>query len=200
VTSHQSMRQAARWSALDAQAYTAPDTCTAWPFGSDQAATPLGAAAAALCMQLDGRGKMMRSPNGRCSRHDQSHSAARNPGRTRFPWGFVELLTRRLRCLWLTDSRHGGALEVGIPHQRWNRLVQDDPQVKTSLGRRIAACPSASSFGGPGVIYAGGSPCRTDHPVAVCAWSALPRSCVARRPLERVVGHLLPARLAPSEV
>ena len=47
---------------------------------------PVGAAAAALCIQLDGRGKMMRSPNGRCSRHDQSHSAARNPGRTRFPW------------------------------------------------------------------------------------------------------------------
>ena len=47
---------------------------------------PVGAAAAALCIQLDGRGKMMRSPNGRYSRHDQSHSAARNPGRTRFPW------------------------------------------------------------------------------------------------------------------
>jgi hypothetical protein len=53
---------------------------------SDQAATLVGAAAAALCIQMDGRGKMMRSPNGRCSRHDQSHSAARNPGRTRFPW------------------------------------------------------------------------------------------------------------------
>jgi hypothetical protein len=53
---------------------------------SDQAATLVGAAAAALCIQLDGRGKMMRSPNGRCSRHDQSHSAARNLGRTRFPW------------------------------------------------------------------------------------------------------------------
>jgi len=52
---------------------------------SDQAATLVGAAAAALCIQLDGRGKMMRSPNGRCSRHDQSHSAAPNPGRTRFP-------------------------------------------------------------------------------------------------------------------
>ena len=38
---------------------------------------------------LDGRGKMMRSPNGRCSRHDQSHSAARNPGRTRFPWALL---------------------------------------------------------------------------------------------------------------
>jgi aryl-alcohol dehydrogenase-like predicted oxidoreductase len=48
--------------------------------------TLVGAAAAARCIQLDGRGKMMRSPNGRCSRHDQSHSAARNPGRTRFPW------------------------------------------------------------------------------------------------------------------
>jgi hypothetical protein len=51
-----------------------------------------------------------------------------------------------------------------------------------------------------GVIDAGGSACRTGHPVAVCAWSALPRSRVARRPLERVVGHLLPARLAPGEV
>ena len=92
MTSHQSMRQAARRSALDAQAVLrkeraeAPDTCTAWPFDSDQAATLVGAAAAALCIQLDGRGKMMRSPNGRCSRHDQSHSAARNPGRTLFPW------------------------------------------------------------------------------------------------------------------
>ena len=28
----------------------------------------------------------MRSPNGRRSRHDQNHSPARNPGRTRFPW------------------------------------------------------------------------------------------------------------------
>jgi hypothetical protein len=74
VTSHQSMMQAARRSALDAQAVLrkeraeAPDTCTAWPFDSDQAANPGGAAAAALCLQLDGRGKMMRSPNGRCSR------------------------------------------------------------------------------------------------------------------------------------
>lgn len=51
-----------------------------------RAATLVGAAAAALCLQLDDRGKMMRSPNGRCSRHDQSHSAAPNPGRTRFPW------------------------------------------------------------------------------------------------------------------
>jgi hypothetical protein len=92
VTSHQSMRQAARRSALDAQAVLrkeraeAPDICTTWPFDSDQAATLVGAAAAALCIQLDGRRKMMRSPNGRCSRHDQSHSAARNLGRTRFPW------------------------------------------------------------------------------------------------------------------
>ena len=51
-----------------------------------RAATLVGAAAVALCIQLDGRGKMRRTPNGRCSRHDQSHSAARNPGRTRFPW------------------------------------------------------------------------------------------------------------------
>jgi hypothetical protein len=37
-------------------------------------------------------------------------------------------------------------------------------------------------------------------PAAVCAWSALRRSRVARRPLERVVGHLLPARLDTGEV
>ena len=73
-----------------------------------RAATLVGVAGSAPCIKLDGRGKMMRSPNGRCSPHDQSHSAARNPGRTRFSLGFVELLTRRLRCLWLTDSRHGG--------------------------------------------------------------------------------------------
>ena len=45
--------------------------------------------------------------------------------------GAAELLTRRLRCLWLTDSRHGGALEAGIPDQRWNRLGQDDTPVMT---------------------------------------------------------------------
>ena len=73
MTSHQSMRQAARRSALDAQAVLrkertdAPDICTAWPFDSDQAATLVGAAAAALCIHLDGPGKMMRSPNGRWS-------------------------------------------------------------------------------------------------------------------------------------
>jgi Helix-turn-helix domain len=44
-----------------------------------------------------------------------------------------------------------------------------------------------------------GSACRTG-PAAVCAWSALRRSRVARRPLERVVGHLLPARLDTGEV
>ena len=79
MTSHQSMRQAARRSALDAQTVLrkeraeAPDTYTAWPFDSDQAATLVGAAAAALCIHLDGP-------------EDQSHSAARNRGRTRFPW------------------------------------------------------------------------------------------------------------------
>ena len=102
---------------------------------SDQAATLVGAAAPALCIQLDRRGKMMRSPKGRCSRHDQSHSAAEGPDT--IPLGFVELLTRRLCCLWLTDSRHGGALvthdrgQAGIPDRRWNRLGQDDSAVKT---------------------------------------------------------------------
>jgi hypothetical protein len=44
------------------------------------------------------------------------------------PLGFVELSTRRLRCLSLTDSRRGGALgthdrgQAAIPDQRWNRL------------------------------------------------------------------------------
>ena len=36
-------------------------------------------------------------------------------------------------------------------------------------------------------------------PAAVCDWSALRRSRVARRPLERVVGHLLLARLDTGE-
>jgi hypothetical protein len=38
------------------------------------------------------------------------------------------------------------------------------------------------------------------HPATGLAWSALRRSRVAGRPLERVVGHLLPARLDTGEV
>ena len=63
MASHQSMRQAARRSALDAQAYCArnvPKRPTHAPPGhsnSDQAATLLSAAGAALCIQLDGVGR-----------------------------------------------------------------------------------------------------------------------------------------------
>jgi type IV secretory pathway ATPase VirB11/archaellum biosynthesis ATPase len=72
-----------------------------------RAATLVGAAAAALCIQLDGRGKMMRSPNGRCSRHDQSHSAGTKFRPDTIPLGYVELLTRRLR--WLSSLTPGTA-------------------------------------------------------------------------------------------
>ncbi len=48
--------------------------------------------------------------------------------------------------------------------------------------------------------FRGHRACRTDDNLPVCGWSALPRSRVAHRPLERVVGHLLPARLDTGEV
>jgi len=82
---------------------------------SDQAATLVGAAAAALCIQLDGRGKMMRSPNGRCSRRDQSHSAARNPGRTRFPWASLSFS--------LEDCVVSGSLTPGTA-QLLSRMIE----------------------------------------------------------------------------
>jgi hypothetical protein len=82
---------------------------------SDQAATLVGGAAAALCIQLDGRGKMMRSPNGRCSRHDQSYSAARNPGRTRFPWASLSFS--------LEDCVVSGSLAPGTA-QLLSRMIE----------------------------------------------------------------------------
>ena len=47
------------------------------------------------------------------------------------------LLARRLRCLWLTDSRHGAASvthdrgQAGIPDKRWNRLWASLPGIVT---------------------------------------------------------------------
>jgi hypothetical protein len=76
------------------------------------------------------------------------------------------------------------------------RFLEDREQ-GLDLGWRVHTHALRAVFA---ALVRGSSPTRARHPVAVCAWSALPRSCVARRPLERVVGHLLPARLAPSEV
>jgi hypothetical protein len=117
---------------------------------SDQAATLVGAVAAALCIQL-GRGKMMRSPNERCSRHAQSHSAARNPGRTRFPWASLSFS--------LEDCVASGSLTPGTA-ELLARMIEaklpflisggtgagkNSPLVKTLLGWRIAAVPDGRS-------------------------------------------------------
>ena len=90
----------------------------------------------------------MRSPNGRCSRHDQSHSAARNPGRTRFPWaslsfsledcvvsgslapGTAQLLSRMIEAklaFLISGGTGSGKLAIALTQPEQGELVRDRP-------------------------------------------------------------------------
>jgi hypothetical protein len=97
----------------------------------------------------------------------------------------------------------GQASACGMTHARKGQLEQADHgrhpcfvRAVTGAGRREQGTTQVALLRRcPG--HAG---CRTDDNVPVCGWLALPRSRVAHRPLERIVGHLLPARLDTGEV
>jgi hypothetical protein len=78
-------------------------------------------------------------------------------------------------------------------------LATGEGQTRRDSARALARPGCTARRKWPSADLAG-SACAGRAPAAVCAWSALRRSRVARRPLERVVGHLLPARLDTGEV
>src|SRR4051794_23035878 len=88
------------------------------------------------------------------------------------------------------DSRHYSTL-------RFLRNVGGPSRLRMAIDGHHGARASAAE---PDVASGHVRRMREHGPAAVAALSDLRRSRVARRPLERVVGYLLPARLDTSEV